>query len=60
MGRIKYILFGMVTMLAVSFTSCSSTQTFMVQGVPGTVISSPTNQRLGVLDNMGFLRQNQE
>lgn len=53
MGRIKYILFGMVTMLAVSFTSCSSTQTFMVQGVPGTVICSPTNQRLGVLDNMG-------
>ncbi len=37
----------------VTLSSCSSSQTFLVQGTPGTVISSPTNQRLAVLDNMG-------
>lgn len=34
-------------------SSCSSSQTFIVQGVPGTVITNPQNQQIAVLDNSG-------
>lgn len=47
-----FLLIVLGTFLA-SFSSCSTSQTFTVQGTPGTIISSPNNQRLAVLDNMG-------
>lgn len=53
MKKINIFLLIALGIFLVSLSSCSSSQTFMVQGVPGTVISSPTNQRLAVLDNMG-------
>lgn len=53
MKKINIYVLVVLGILLVTFSSCSSSQTFMVQGVPGTVISSPTNQRIAVLDNMG-------
>lgn len=53
MKKINIFLLIALGIFLVTLSSCSSSQTFMVQGVPGTVISSPTNQRLAVLDNMG-------
>lgn len=42
-----------LVMLTVSFSSCSTSQTFTVQGVPGTVITTPQNQQVAVVDNSG-------
>lgn len=53
MKKTYFYLLIIIGTFLVTLSSCSTSQTFMVQGVPGTVISSPTNQRLAVLDNMG-------
>ena len=53
MKKINFFLLIALGIFLVTLSSCSLSQTFMVQGVPGTVISSPNDQRLAVLDNMG-------
>lgn len=53
MNNIKFILFILVTLLSTTLTSCSSSQSFFVQGVPGTIIANPQNQQIAVIDNSG-------
>lgn len=53
MKAIKLIFCVIAGLLAISLSSCSSSQTFTVQGVPGTIITSSTNQQLAVVDNTG-------
>ena len=36
-----------------AFSSCASSQAFLVQGIPGTIISDGNHQQLAVLDNSG-------
>ena len=53
MRNINFILIAIVGVLALSLSSCSSSQTFTVQGTPGTIITNPQNQQLAVIDNSG-------
>lgn len=53
MKNIKFILFLLVTLLSTTLTSCSSSQSFIVQGVPGTMITNPQNQQIAIIDNSG-------
>lgn len=53
MRQANFILIAIVGVLALSLSSCSTSQTFTVQGTPGTLITSPQNQQLGFIDNSG-------
>lgn len=50
----KNILYtSLLFFIGLSFTSCSSSVDFTVNGRPGTVIYSPTNQQLATIDHNG-------
>lgn len=50
----KYIfLFFLMSLFAATLSSCSSSQTITVQGIPGTVITNPSNKQLAVIDHSG-------
>lgn len=53
MKKINIYLLIVLGTFMVTLTSCSSSQTFMVQGVPGTIIANPQNQQVAVIDNSG-------
>lgn len=53
MRQISFILLIIASIFALSLSSCSTSQTFTVQGIPGTVITNPKNQHLAVIDNIG-------
>ncbi len=40
-------------MFAAVFSSCSSSQTITVTGIPGTIISNPSNKQLAVIQQSG-------
>ncbi|MCH5174786.1 MAG: hypothetical protein J1F40_02750 [Prevotellaceae bacterium] len=49
----NFILFMMIGITVLLLSSCSTSQTFTVQGEPGTVITTPQNQQIAVVDNSG-------
>ena len=51
MKHIKYLVLVLLGVTAVSLSSCSTSQTFTVQGVPGTIITNPQGQQVAVIDN---------
>lgn len=51
MRKIFYI--SLITLLGLSSISCSSTVDFTVNGRPGTIIYSPTNQQLATIEHNG-------
>lgn len=53
MKSIKFFSCVFIGLLALMLSSCNTPQNFVVQGQPGTVICSPTNERLAVIDNTG-------
>lgn len=53
MKRITSIIMIVLGITVVSLSSCSSSQTFTVQGVPGTFITNPQGQQIAVIDNSG-------
>lgn len=38
---------------SITLLSCASSQTFYVNGTPGTIITTPTNERIAQIDNSG-------
>lgn len=53
MKKTSFIIIAILGLMTMFLSSCSSSQTFIVQGVPGTVITNPQNQQIAVLDNSG-------
>ena len=53
MKKTNFIIIAILGLMTMFLSSCSSSQTFIVQGVPGTVITNPQNQQIAVLDNSG-------
>jgi hypothetical protein len=46
-------IFLFMGLFSATLSSCSSSQTFTVQGIPGTVITNPSNKQLAVIDHSG-------
>lgn len=53
MKKTNFYLLIVIGIFLVTLSSCSSSQTFIVQGVPGTIIANPQNQQVAVIDNSG-------
>lgn len=53
MNKTNFYLLIVIGIFVVTLSSCSSSQTFMVQGIPGTIIANPQNQQVAVIDNSG-------
>ena len=53
MKQRNIFLTALIVMFALTLTSCSTSQTFTVQGTPGTIITTPQNQQVAVIDNSG-------
>jgi len=47
--------FNIIIFFSISITlfSCASSQTFYVNGTPGTIITTPSNERIAQIDNSG-------
>lgn len=56
MKTTKIIFSTILGLLLLFLTSCNPSQTFTVQGIPGTIISNPANQQLAIVDNTGKTR----
>ena len=54
MKQINFFLITIVGILMFALSSCSSSQTFTVQGTPGTIISGPDNKQLAVIEASGM------
>jgi len=39
--------------ISITLFSCASSQTFYVNGTPGTIITTPSNERIAQIDNSG-------
>ena len=53
MKKSNILLFITLGIFLLTLSSCSSSQTFMVQGEPGTIITNPQNQQIAIIDNSG-------
>ena len=56
MKTTKIIFSTILGLLLLFLSSCNPSQTFTVQGIPGTIISNPTNQQLAIIDDTGKTR----
>lgn len=48
-----FFITALFVLVAISFSSCSSSQTFFVNGYPGTIIATPDGNALAQIDHSG-------